>query len=68
MAKLDEMVTRSVGQRALIEAKMKEFEGLLLIGNDRAADACREDVHSLVDAFFDSQAQFIAAAMKGELR
>jgi hypothetical protein len=45
------------GQRALVEAKMREFEGLRMIGHKDAAEKCREDAHSLLDSWFDAQGE-----------
>jgi hypothetical protein len=53
------------GQRALLEAKMKEFEGLRMIGNMAAAEKCREDAHALLDAWFDGQASFAEDVRRG---
>ena len=53
------------GQRALIEAKMKEFEGLHLIGNRNDAERCREDAHALLDAWFDGQAELAGNIRRG---
>lgn len=53
------------GQRALIDAKMKEFEGFRMIGNKSAAEKCREEAHSLMDAWFDGQASFSEDMRRG---
>lgn len=51
-------IAKAAGQRALLDAKVSEFEGLRLIGNKPAADKCREDAHALLDAMFDGKGEF----------
>lgn len=58
-------ISTLTGQRALIEAKMKEFEGHRLIGNRMTADACREEAHTLMDAWFDGQADVAEIMRRG---
>lgn len=53
------------GQRALIEAKMKEFEGMRLIGDMATAETIREQAHALLDAWFDGQASLAENLRRG---
>lgn len=56
--KITRDITTMSGQRSLIEAKMKEFEGLRQIGDKFAAEKCREEAHAFLDAWFDAQGEF----------
>lgn len=66
--KLNDYIARTTGQKTLIEAKMKEFEGLLLVGNSKAADAIREETHTLLDSYFDSQGEFVELVKQGKFQ
>lgn len=66
MSKAHEFASRSSGQRAIIEAKMIEFAGFLMIGDSKAAEKIREDAHTFLDSFFDSQSEVVAAALRGD--
>lgn len=60
-ASVNDLLSRSAGQRSLIDAKIKQFEGLRFIGDKIAADRCREEAHALLDAHFDCQAELVQA-------
>lgn len=56
------MITRklctAMGQRALLDAKIKEFEGLRFVGDVAGAELCRDHAHTLLDSLLDEQAEF----------
>lgn len=63
---LAELSAKIGGQKTLVEAKMKEFEGYMMVGNGAAADKVREETHALLDSYFDSQAEAISAMRRGK--
>lgn len=62
---LVQMSAAAAGQRTLIDAKMKEFEGYRLVGEFKAAEECRRATHDLLDAWFDAQGAFAEDVRRG---
>lgn len=60
------LIGNLAGQRTLVEAKMKEFEALRLIGDKLAAERCREEAHTVLDAWFDGQGELADDLRRGK--